>query len=69
MHKDDLVLNAGNPLYECSNDVMTARAYPAVVSNLGDMSEETKEALLRLYATALLGRWDFWFWRGRARRT
>ena len=55
MHKDDLVLNAGNPLNECSSDVMTARAYPAVVSNLGDMSEETKEALLRLYATAHTG--------------
>lgn len=56
MNRDDLMLNTGNALNDCSTDVVTSRAYPAVVSNLGDMTPQTQHILKKLYHVAKNGK-------------
>ena len=52
VHKNDLVLNCGQQLNRNGTIIHPNKAYPAVVSNLGDMSEESKKVLLWLYHNA-----------------
>ena len=49
MHKNDLVLNCSQPLNDGSTIVASTKAYPSVVSNLGDMTTSTKAILQYLY--------------------
>lgn len=49
MHKDELALNCGQPLNDTSTVVNPTRAYPMVVTNLGDMSQSSKQLLRWLY--------------------
>lgn len=56
MHKNDLVLNVTQPLNEGSTLNSSARAYPAVVSNLGDMTSFSKHCLRVLHAHGARGK-------------
>ena len=49
MHKDELALNVGQPLNDCSTLGTSAHAYPMVTTNLGDMTEVSRRVLLWLY--------------------
>ena len=49
MHKDELVLNVGQPLNDCSTMGNSTHAYPMVTTNLADMSETTKKVIMWLY--------------------
>ena len=49
MHKNDLVLNCGQSLNHAGAIIKSSKAYPSVVSNLGDMTPCGKQALLWLY--------------------
>lgn len=53
--KNDLVLNVTGALNEGSTIVNAVKAYPSVVSNLGDMTNYTKSVLLRLYQHSKTG--------------
>jgi hypothetical protein len=55
MHKDELALNCGQPLNDTSTVVNPTRAYPMVVTNLGDMSHSTKQLLRWLYNDSRTG--------------
>ena len=56
VHKNDLVLNCGQPLNDTNTIMLKCnQAYPAVVSNLGDMSKECKNVLKWLYAKSSTG--------------
>ena len=55
MNKDELVLNVSQPLNDNGTIITTAKAYPAVVSNLGDMTDEVKNLLCYLYHTSKTG--------------
>lgn len=55
MHKNDLVLNVSQPLNDCGTIVTQAKAYPHVVSNLGDLSSVTQNLLCWLYHTSMTG--------------
>jgi len=45
MHKNDLVLNCGQSLNDCATVMFNCKAYPSVVSNLGEMSIEARHVL------------------------
>lgn len=49
MHKNDLVLNVGQSLNSAGTIIRSSKAYPSVVSNLGDMTLCGKRALMWLY--------------------
>ena len=49
VHKNDLVLNCGQQLNSHGTIVHPNKAYPAVVSNLGDISAESRRVLQWLY--------------------
>lgn len=49
MHKDEIVLNVGQPLNDCSTVGNTTHAYPMVTTNLGDMSDVSKTVIKWLY--------------------
>jgi len=49
VHKNDLVLNCGQQLNRHGSIIHPNKAYPAVVSNLGDMSDDSKRILAWLY--------------------
>ena len=49
IHKNDLVLNVGQSLNSAGTIIKSSKAYPSVVSNLGDMTQCGKRALLWLY--------------------
>lgn len=49
MHKDELVLNVSQSLCDSSTIVSTAKAYPHVVTNLGDMTTATQNLLCLMY--------------------
>ena len=55
MHKDELALNCGQPLNNTSTIVNPTRAYPMVVTNLGDMSNNSKDLLASLYHDSKTG--------------
>lgn len=56
MHKNELALNCGQPLNDISVILSgPARAYPSVTTNLGDMTETSKNILLWLYHTSDTG--------------
>ena len=46
MTRDELVLNVGMPLNNEGNMIKPGMAYPAVVTTLGDMSEEARVYLM-----------------------
>lgn len=52
VHKDDLVLNVGMPLTLNSCIPHPIKAYPSVVSTLGDMTESTKTLIRYMYHAA-----------------
>lgn len=56
VHKNDLVLNCGQPLNDSNTIMLKINAYPAVVSNLGDMSRPCKSVLKWLYHESYNGR-------------
>ena len=56
MHKNDLVLNVSQSLNTGGTIVTMAKAYPSVVSNLGDMTAPTKDVISCLYHDARTGR-------------
>lgn len=56
--KNDLVLNVTGALNEGATIVNSVKAYPSVVSNLGDMTEFTKSIILRMYHHSKTGK-DF----------
>ena len=49
MHTDELALNCGLALNDTSTVVNPTRAYPMVVTNLGDISDSSKKLLRWLY--------------------
>jgi len=49
MHKNDLVLNCTQPLNDCSTLMIPCKAYPAVVSNLAEMTPGAVLVLKWLY--------------------
>lgn len=55
MFKNDLVINVSQPLNDTGTIISTAKAYPAVVSNLGDMTSATKNIICKLYAHGKTG--------------
>lgn len=56
MHKDELAVNCGQPLNDISVILAgPAKAYPSVVTNLGDMTHTTKNVLVWLYHCANTG--------------
>lgn len=56
MHKNELVINCGQPLNDISVILSgPARAYPSVTTNLGDMTATSKNVLLWLYHTSDTG--------------
>jgi len=56
MHKSELALNVSQALNNCSTLVAKNRAYPAVVSTLGDMTMQSKDVLMWLYHESGSGR-------------
>jgi len=52
MHKNDLVLNCGQPLNDCVTLMFSCKAYPAVVSNLAEMTSSACLVLKWLYHTS-----------------
>jgi len=56
MHKNDLVLNCGQSLNNCATVMFNCKAYPSVVSNLGEMSTEARVVLKWLYHSSGTGR-------------
>ena len=58
VHKDELVLNVGQPLHKDASLLQSNTAYPSVTSTLGDMTKTSKIELVKLYKTAKTGR-DF----------
>lgn len=57
MHKNELALNVGQPLNDISlTGAMPCKAYPVVVTTLGDISTVTKNILLWLYHSSVKGR-------------
>ena len=55
VHKDELVLNCGQPLHEEASILQTSTAYPSVVSTLGDMSRTSQLLLAGMYDTGHTG--------------
>jgi len=55
MHKNDLVLNCGAPLNDCSTVMFNCKAYPAVVTTLGEMTSGARLVLKWLYHTSDTG--------------
>jgi len=55
MHKDELVLNVGEPLNDCSTLSSSTHAYPMVATNLGDMTDVSKKVLMWLYNDSATG--------------
>ena len=55
MFKNELVLNVSQSLNECGTIISSAKAYPHVVSNLGDMTTTTKNLLCILYHRSISG--------------
>lgn len=58
VHKDELVLNVGQPLHKEASLLQSNTAYPSVTSTLGDMTNTSKKELVRLYKDAKTGK-DF----------
>lgn len=56
IHKDELVLNVGQALNDCSTICNPTRAYPSVVSSLADVSGQTKDILRWLYNDSATGK-------------
>lgn len=67
VHKDDLVLNVSQALNPGGTIVTMAKAYPSVVSNLGDMSMPSKDVISCLYHEAKTGA-DFLMLKSRIRQ-
>lgn len=55
VHKDELVLNCGQPLHDEASILQTSTAYPSVVSTLGDMSRTSQLLLAGMYDTGHTG--------------
>jgi len=55
MHKNELVLNCSQALNDGSTIVASTKAYPSVVSNLGDMSTSCRKILQHLYHNSATG--------------
>ena len=55
MTRDELVLNVGMPLNPGGNMIKAGMAYPAVVTTLGDMTEEAQHWLQTLYHKSKTG--------------
>lgn len=55
VHKDELVLNCGQPLHDEASILQTSTAYPSVVSTLGDMTPASKMALVQMYSDGTTG--------------
>ena len=55
MHKNDLVLNCTQPLNDSATVMFSCKAYPAVVSNLAEMTPGAVLVLKWLYHTAQTG--------------
>jgi hypothetical protein len=55
MHKNDLVLNCGQPLNDCATLMFACKAYPAVVSNLAEMTAAGRLVLKWLYHASCCG--------------
>lgn len=58
MHKNELVLNVSQALNDSGTIVNMAKAYPHIVTNLGDMSSTTQNLLCLLYHRSHTG-YDF----------
>ena len=56
VHKDELVLNVGQPLHKDASLLQSNTAYPSVTSTLGDMTKTSKMQLVKLYRDAKTGR-------------
>jgi len=56
IHKNDLVLNCGQSLNDCATVMFNCKAYPSVVSNLGEMSQEARHVLKWLYHSSPSGK-------------
>jgi len=56
MHKNDLVLNCGQSLNDSHTIMFSCKAYPAVVSNLAEMTSAARMVLKWLYHTSDSGR-------------
>ena len=50
MHKDEIAVSCGKPLIRDSAHYNTKQAYPGVVTTLGDIGDEVKVFIARLYA-------------------
>ena len=50
MHKDEIAVSCGKPLIRESAHYNTKQAYPGVVTTLGDIKDEVKVFIARLYA-------------------
>lgn len=55
VHKDDLALNVGSPLTSSSLVPHPIKAYPSIVSTLGDMTESTKNLIKYMYHCSRAG--------------
>lgn len=63
VHKDDLALNVGSPLTSSSLVPHPIKAYPSIVSTLGDMTESTKNLIKYMYHCSREGE-DFFKFQG-----
>jgi len=55
VHKNELVLNCGQMLNDGSTIMHNCKAYPAVVSNLGELTQTSQNVLLWLYHQSMNG--------------
>jgi len=55
MHKNDLVLNCGQALNDCATLMFACKAYPAVVSNLAEMTAAGRLVIKWLYHASCSG--------------